>query len=97
MTDPLTEAKIAESANATAVAKEAEHNAYQAQLHDSIVKAFREVFRDGSDDAAPILIKRVPFICEDIRTIKLKINLIFYLGGGILAGIGLLALKQLGV
>lgn len=37
--------------------------------HEQLVAALREVLRDNSVDA-PMLIQRVPFICEDIRGIK---------------------------
>lgn len=41
--------------------------------HQQLVAALREVLRDDSVDA-PLLIKRVPFICEDIKGINKAIG-----------------------
>lgn len=88
MTDPLAQSAVAESANAAAVAQEAKHNAYEAQLHETLVKALREVLVDGATEERPMLIKRIPFICNDIIWIK---RMLF----AILGGIGALALAFL--
>lgn len=42
--------------------------------HDALVKALREAIKDKDPDASAVLIKRVPFICEDIRSIKTAMN-----------------------
>lgn len=70
MTEELAESKIAEAANAAAVAHEANASAREAQIYESVIKAFNHVLTAGDDGSAPILIKRIPFICLDIAWIK---------------------------
>lgn len=70
MNDPLAESKVAESANAAANAQQAKHEAYEAQLHETLVNALREVLVDGESEERPMLIKRIPFICKDIIDMK---------------------------
>lgn len=41
--------------------------------HNQLVKALREVLIDTSAES-PLLIKRVPFICSDIKDIKLSMD-----------------------
>lgn len=84
MSDALVESKVAEAANAAAVASEAQSNAHEAQMHESLVKAIREVFVDGDDEARPMLIKRIPFICLDIMWIKKLLWVILSANGAVL-------------
>lgn len=70
MSDPLVDSKVAEAAQAAAVAHEANSNAREAQMHETLVKALREVLVDGESEERPMLIKRIPFICKDIIDIK---------------------------
>ena len=64
--------------------------------HAQLVDALREVFRsDGVD--APLLIQRVPFICQDIRSIKSDLKWMKWIGGGFVTAAGMLALKALGL
>lgn len=64
--DPLVESHNAEAVNAQAVAEEAKQKAFHAEL----VGALREVLADNDDDdSRPMLIKRIPLICNDIRGI----------------------------
>jgi hypothetical protein len=74
MSDPITESKVAEAANAAAVAHEANAAAREAQMHETLVKALREVLVDGESEERPMLIKRIPFICKDILDMKDKIS-----------------------
>ena len=64
--------------------------------HEKLVSALKEVLRDNSADA-PLLIKRIPFICNDIKDIRNDMRWMKYLGGGFVAAAGLLALKALGI
>lgn len=66
------------------------------EQHDQLVAALKEVLSDAETDGSPLLIKRIPFICQDIRSIKGDLTWIKWLGGGIVGGIGLIALKTLG-
>ena len=38
--------------------------------HTQLVNALREVLTDGKETDKAILIQRIPFICNDIRSIK---------------------------
>lgn len=38
--------------------------------HEMLVSALRQVLTEGDNDQQPILVKRIPFICRDIRDIK---------------------------
>ena len=38
--------------------------------HDELVQALREVLTEGEQSEKAMLIKRIPFICNDIRDIK---------------------------
>lgn len=94
MIDPLVESHNAEAIQATAVAEEAKQKA----AHASLVEALKEVLSDNDDDGSrPMLIKRIPLICNDIRSIKNDLRWMKYLGGGFVAAAGILALKSLGV
>lgn len=74
-TDPLVESKVAEAAQAAAVAHEANSNAREAQMHETLVRALKEVLTD--EGGSPMLIKRIPFICTDIGWIKRAVFGIF--------------------
>lgn len=67
------------------------------EQHDQLVAALKEVLSDAETDGSPLLIKRIPFICQDINSIKKDVGWIKLIGGGIMSGIGLLALKSLGL
>lgn len=94
MTDPLVESKVAEAAQAAAVASEAQANAHEAQMHESLVKALKEVLVDGDDEARPMLIKRIPFICLDISWIKKLLWAILAANGAVLLAIVTLAIQR---
>jgi hypothetical protein len=94
--DPLAQAKIAESANAAAVSNEATLNAQTAQMEATFVSALTKVLTDETPHGW-LLLQRVPIMCNDIRDIKSDLMWIKRIGGGIVLGIGLLALKALGV
>lgn len=78
--------------------------------HNELVAALKEALAADTVDA-PLLIKRIPFICEDIKQIKEDnaeqmnttndiandLRWVKYIGGGFVAAAGLLALKSLGV
>lgn len=66
MADPLTEANIAEAANAAAVAKEADHKAFQSMTYETLVQALNEVLVAGEKDNLPLLLRRVPFLCTSV-------------------------------
>jgi hypothetical protein len=70
MDDPILQSKVAEAAHAAAIANEATSNAREEQMYSVFVKAMKEVLKPGEEDDAPLLIKRVPFICQDIKDIK---------------------------
>lgn len=76
MSEELLEAKLAEAAHQAAVSHEATSNAREAQMHETLVKALREVLVDGNDEERPMLIKRIPFICRDILAINEKVSAI---------------------
>lgn len=63
--------------------------------HSQLVSALREVLTDT--DGSPMLIKRIPFICNDIRDIKNNLRWMMYIGGGFVLAAGVLALHSLGV
>lgn len=73
-TQAIAESKVAEAANAAAVAHEANSVAREAQMHETLVRALKEVLVDGASEERPMLIKRIPFICKDIVTINEKLN-----------------------
>lgn len=67
---------------------------------DLMAEAFRKVLSEGAPEGEAqraILIKRIPIICNDIIEIKSKLQVLVWLACGLLTGVGLLALKQLGV
>lgn len=66
-------------------------------LHGQFVAALKEVLSDAETDGSPLLIKRIPFICNDIRDIKSDMRWIKWIGSGIVGGIGLIALKYFGI
>lgn len=90
------EKKVAEAARATAIAHELTSDARESQMHESLVNALREVLIDDTAEG-PLLIKRIPFICSDIKDIKNDLKWMKYLGGGFLIAAGGLALKALGL
>lgn len=63
--------------------------------HNDLVAALREVLTDAED--GPLLIKRVPFICQDIKEINEKLDalhdfplvkaIVFSFAGTILMGV----------
>jgi len=63
---------------------------------DVMVEALKKALNDENPQT-PLLVKRIPFICQDIRDIKSNMQWHRWLLVGIAGGIGLLALKQLGV
>jgi hypothetical protein len=112
----LAESLSAEAANSAAIHAEAIEKARAAQMHSVVTNALKEVLSD--ETGSPLLIKRIPFICNDIRDIKKSqtdqgsdmnqikksqenqannITWIMRIGSAICLGIGLLALKSLGV
>jgi hypothetical protein len=94
MADPIVEAKIAEAANAAAVAHEANASAREAQMHETLVRALREVLVDGETEERPMLIKRIPFICNDILWIKKLMWLILSANGAVLLALIVLAIQR---
>lgn len=79
-TAPLMESHNAEAIQAGAVAEEAKQKAF----HVSIVTALKEVLDDNSGDGSrPILIKRIPLICNDIRDIKADLRWMKIIGGAL--------------
>lgn len=60
-------------------------------------KAMRDLLTEGDEGTKALLIKKIPLLCTDILTIKSDIRWIKWIGSGIVGGIGLLALKSLGV
>jgi len=65
--------------------------------HEKMVQALREVLTEGEQSEKAMLIKRIPFICNDIRDINVNLWWHRWLLLGIAGGIGLLALKTLGL
>ena len=70
MEDPtiLAESLSAEAAQAAAVHAESIEKARAAQMHSIFTTVLREVLTD--EGGSPLLVKRIPFICNDIRDIK---------------------------
>lgn len=64
----LSESHSAEAVNATAVAQEAIEKARQAQLNDAISQGLDSFFNHGITEKKFIDIGRIPFICDDIRS-----------------------------
>ena len=64
----LAESLSAEAVQAHAVAQEAVEKAREAQMESVMERVLVKVLSDP--DESPILIKRIPFICIDIRDIK---------------------------
>lgn len=64
--------------------------------HAQLVRALKEALITDPE-TSPLLIKRIPFICQDIREIKTNMGWHRWLLLGIAGGIGLLALKSLGI
>lgn len=96
MTDPLVDSKVAESAQAAAVAKEAEHNAISEMVHSALVEGLRKVLVDDEDNS-PILVKsKIKRICDDVQSIKTDLWWIKWIGSGFVVAAGMLALKALG-
>lgn len=107
MTDELTEAKIAEAANAAATASEASSNATQVQLesllktnqqetYSNLVRAIREVLTTGDEGTKKLLIQKIPLLCTDILTMKGDIVLIKSIGKYILIAMGGLFVTLIG-
>jgi hypothetical protein len=67
-TKTLAESLSAEAAQAAAVHAEAIEKAREAQMHNVFTTVLKEVLTD--DGGSPLLVKRIPFICQDIRDIK---------------------------
>jgi len=82
--DPLAESKTAEAAHAAAFAKQADIEA----LHSGLVQAIKEAFTDDDPINRPLLIRRIPAICNDIRDIKADMKWIKWLVVGMTTGIG---------
>ncbi len=97
MDDPqiLAESQNAEAINAAAVAMEASQKAHESTMHSVVINALKEVLSD--ENGSPLLVKRIPFICNDIRDIKNDMRWMKWIGYGVMTGIGLLALKSLGI
>jgi hypothetical protein len=64
----LADSLSAEAAQAAAIHAEAIEKAREAQMHNVFTKVLMEVLND--DGGSPLLVKRIPFICNDIRDIK---------------------------
>lgn len=104
MSDPLLDSHIAEAANAAAVHTEAVAKASEVAMHSVVTAALKEVLTQGDEGTKRLLIQKIPLLCTDVMTIKsdiLKIkndiSWMRWLVMGIAGGIGLLALKALGV
>lgn len=64
----LAESLSAEAAQAAAIHAEAIEKAREAQMHSIFTTVLKEVLTD--EGGSPLLVKRIPFICNDIRDIK---------------------------
>jgi len=64
----LADSLSAEAAQAAAIHAEAIEKAREAQMHSVFTKVLTEVLSD--EGGSPLLVKRIPFICNDIRDIK---------------------------
>ncbi len=68
--------------------------------HEKLVAAFKEALTDAGTNNRPMLVQRIPFICEDIRGINSKLWWIMTIGGAVITfigfGVGALALKAVG-
>ncbi len=95
-TSILAESKLAEATHAVAIAHEANANAREAQMYDTVFKAFREVLTEGDEGTKALLIKKIPLLCTDVMLIKSDIATIKKIGGVILLGIGMLFLTLVG-
>jgi hypothetical protein len=67
-TQALADSLSAEATQAAAVHAEAIEKAREAQMHNIFSSVLRDVLND--EGGSPLLIKRIPFICNDIRDIK---------------------------
>lgn len=63
---------------------------------ERFIKSLQKALTYEGDDR-PALVARIPVICSDIRDIKSDLRWMKYLGGAILSGVALLALKSLGI
>jgi len=88
------QASVAESAQAAAVAQEAAAKAHEQVTKKVVVEAFRELFEDSDTDSRPLLIKRIPFICNDIIWIKKLLWVILGANGAVLLAIVTLAIQR---
>lgn len=72
MPDPrqFDDSKNAASVREIAHAMEADEQ--DKRTKEMFVQAFQEVLHSNTDEA-PVLVKRIPFICNDIRTMKTDI------------------------
>lgn len=86
------EGAIAESANATANAKEAELKAFDAMQEKMVAAIEKALTYKGND--RPALVARIPVICNDIRWIKRGIFAIFALIGSLLVALILMRLTK---
>lgn len=70
MDDPqiLADSLRAEAVNSAAVHEEAQAKARSADMHSVVVAALTEVLSD--EGGSPLLIKRIPYICLDISSLK---------------------------
>lgn len=64
----LAESLSAEAAQAAAIHAESIEKARAAQMHSIFTSVLKEVLTD--EGGSPLLVKRIPFICNDIRDIK---------------------------
>lgn len=62
-----------------------------------IESSFRNILGEDGTGNRAILVKRIPIICQDILSIKADMRWIKWLVMGIAGGIGVLALKTLGI
>src|ERR1043166_8606816 len=85
--DALAQSKTFEAAHAAAVAEEAKQEAHEAQLVKVITDTFAKILNDDGQ-SQPVLIKRIPFICNDIREIKNDMEWIKWSGSGFVATAG---------
>lgn len=93
-------AAATEHAQAIEIARKAQlDEAVQAHKEETLqifTKAMRAVLTQGDEGTKSLLIQKIPLLCTDILSIKSDIRWIKWIGSGIVAGIGLIALKALG-
>lgn len=99
--------KAKSAAFAVEVSRELHQKELVAQTKDAMIDALREIFGDGDKAASGemnILIRRIPFICDDIVQMHKGIDRISsdlawmkWIGSGFVVAAGMLALKSIGL